>query len=233
LALPEGARLVAVLGDGRFAVRTATNQLALWNADRVGAGLGDLGQVVGVSDTWLAWTSTDGCTPEGDCPLSLTDVRTGQRHAVAAPGGTAGYVGGGSFTADGRLLAAFAEVAPQAGEVTARIRPVIVDPALESAFEASGLPHAGASTATTQVVGPAVPSALVQGQGVGLAWWSHDGAWLVYGAPAGPLMATDEATEHPGAVSTGLGLPSSWGVAVVGPTPPRHPPEGSGLHTVV
>ncbi len=74
----------------------------------------DFTGVIGASDTQIAWQSSLGC---GRCALRLTSMLTGVSVAVTLPRNTRAF--GGTFSADGRLLAiAMSTSATHGGEVT-------------------------------------------------------------------------------------------------------------------
>jgi hypothetical protein len=67
----------------------------------------------------VAWQSMDGCNSDAECPLHITDMASGKDRVVAPLPGHAGFVGGGAFSPDGRLLAAFVSARTDTGQIGA------------------------------------------------------------------------------------------------------------------
>jgi hypothetical protein len=143
----------------------------------------------------LAWTAAAGCSPVGACPLRLTDLAAGDTRTVAPPLGAVGYAAGGAFSPDGSTLLAFAVAPSHAGATLATVTPVYVD--------------AGTGVATG--VMPGVPTRLVQGVPIGIAWWTPDGSWAVYSGLLGSVQASSAADGR----VVDLDLPASFSLVVI------------------
>ncbi|MCU4185463.1 hypothetical protein K6U06_13905 [Acidiferrimicrobium sp. IK] len=192
--LPAGARPAAVMADGSLAVRTERNELAVVGPDGLGPSLGQLGAVLGVWGSTVAWTSATDCTANGACPLNLTDAALGATRPVPPPVGTDGFAAGGAFSPDGAMVLVFAVAPSSPGAALLSLTPVLIDTA--KARVDRGL--------------PSVETRSVQGVPVGVAWWTADGTWTVYSGLAGSVSAAGLA----GRVLD-LGLPPSFAFALL------------------
>jgi hypothetical protein len=77
--------------------------------------LGPVRSLIDVSPAEVAWRPIDGCNSDAECPLHITDIVTGKDRVVAPLPGHGGFIGGGAFSPDGRLLAAFVSAGPDIG----------------------------------------------------------------------------------------------------------------------
>jgi hypothetical protein len=145
LLVETRAQTLALLGPGEVATKTVT---------------GPISRLVAFSGHEVAWTSQAGCPLilTSDCPLHLTDVRTGTDRLVDDPDAI-GFAGIGAFSPDGRALAVY--------ELSGRPQRL------------SGLDLVVVATAT----GSARPIAtlLDEGSVTPTVSWSSSGEWLFFG----------------------------------------------------
>ncbi len=107
--LPAGYQPVA-----QFLAMGAGGMLRTWAAGsdhglQLGPTLGRASSLIGTSGTTVAWLAATGCSPEGECPLHVSDTSAGTRgdRIIAPPPGHRGFLSGGALSPDGQTLAAF------------------------------------------------------------------------------------------------------------------------------
>lgn len=151
-----------------------------------------------VTSTVVAYTKA-GCAGTG-CDIALLDLATRRTIDVASPLGASGFYGGGSFSADGRYLAAFAATSP--GTSNPGVRLAIIDTAAGTATAISG-------------------SDVAVGEPVGYATWSPSSDWVFVAGASGPVKAhhlgTNDAVELP--------VPGSYGFVAIGQDAANPGPE--------
>jgi hypothetical protein len=202
ISVPAGTDPVAVLPDGRIALRSVqSGHLLIWSPPKPKmTDVGPLSAVVAVSNTTLAWLSSAGCATPTACPLHLLNLRTGVDRLVAPPAGEHGYAEGGQFSPDGDRLAAFVIRAATASS-TSTVQTALVDP----------------TSGRSSLVGAPLTTLVVPGLAVGVSWWTPDGAWLIYGGLTGDLYAWQpaESLVRGSNDPVDLQLPGSWGFAAL------------------
>jgi hypothetical protein len=106
---PAAERVVAASAAG-IVLEDPAGRLSLVPsaAGRTRLVTGPVSHVVAVSGDELAWTSVAGCplALTGDCPLHLTDLRTGAQRSIVPPR-SIGASAVGAFSPDGRTLAVY------------------------------------------------------------------------------------------------------------------------------
>jgi hypothetical protein len=178
--IPGSFRVVAGSAAGLL-VETRAQTLALLSPGDVAtkAVTGPISRLVAFSGHEVAWTSQAGCqlVLTSDCPLHLTNVRTGADRLVDVPGAV-GFAGIGAFSPDGRALAVY-ELSGRPQQFSG-LDLVVVPMATGAALHIATLLDAGAVTPTVS--------------------WSPTGEWLFFGgsdsfdtvdiAPPGPTGRT-------------------------------------------
>src|SRR5712692_10333277 len=110
--LPGGYDPVAEVAGGILLLQRPTGQLQLWQPTAKGFGTfsrtyGKAADVIGIDGDSVAWLSLEGCADDGECPLHISTISSGQDQVVVPPDGHRGFLKGGAFQPSGNLVAAF------------------------------------------------------------------------------------------------------------------------------
>jgi hypothetical protein len=155
--------------------------------------VGHIRRLIDASPAAVAWQAVDGCPGNAECPLHITDMANGKDRVVAPVPGHAGFIGGGAFSPDGRLLAAFVSAGPDIGRTGA----VANAPEAQLVLIDEGGSIATPSNAVVPVAEPA-----------GAAVWSTD--HVFFGGTAGVIH-----TYAPGDTQAiTLKIPSSYSFTI-------------------
>jgi hypothetical protein len=167
--LPSGYQPVA-----QFLATGTGGMLRTWGAGsgrglQLGPTLGRASAVIGTSGTSVAWLAADGCAPDGECPLHVTDTSmatTGDR-IIAPPPGQRGFLAGGALSPDGETLASFV-AAPDSRQAQAELAIIDLN-----------------TGQVTMVSGSTIPVAKT---GV-FSQWTPDGSVLLFSGVPGTMHA--------------------------------------------
>jgi hypothetical protein len=195
VAVPSGFATVAAAGRNLLlqgGTAGTLGQTRVWDAFRnqtLYSAPGALAEIIDSSATKIAWRAHGPgvCTDDDECPLHITDWTSGADQVVPAPPNRRGYIGGGSFSPDGRLLAAFV-TGPPADSPQGQL--AVIDLA----------------TSITNVPRDAVVQ--VTGSG-GKAAWPQDSAVVFFSGVTGPIRAYQRGV----AKTTVLNVSDSFGFA--------------------